>query len=108
MQWPHGKTLGGGTNINYMIYVRGNHHDFDRWAGMGNPGWSYDEVLPYFLKLENDQIAISDDGYHSREGPLSVTDVPYRTGIVDAYVKAAQEAGYPYVDYNGKHQIGVR
>lgn len=107
MQWPHGKVLGGGTNINYMIWVRGNHHDFDRWAEMGNPGWSYNDILPYFIKLENDNIKNADKGYHSKNGSLYVSDIPYRSEIVDAYIKAAQESGYPYVDYNGKTQIGV-
>lgn len=108
MQWPHGKTLGGSTNINYMIYIRGHPNDFNRWAAAGNPGWSYDEILPYYLKLEDDHISIADDGYHSTGGPLTVSDIPYRTGIVKRYVQAAQEAGYPYVDYNGRNQSGVR
>lgn len=107
LQWPHGKTLGGGTNINYMIWVRGNQHDFDRWEAMGNPGWSYEDILPYYLKLEDDQIKLGDKNYHSKKGPVSVTDIPYRTKIVDAYVKGAEQDNFTYVDYNGKQQMGV-
>lgn len=107
MQWPHGKVLGGTSNINYMIQVRGNRLDYDRWAAMGNPGWSYQDVLPYFLKSEDAHIEKQDEGYHNRGGYLTVVDVPTRTESVHAYVKAAQEAGLPYVDYNGKNQLGV-
>lgn len=107
MQLSLGKTLGGGTNINYMIYVRGNPLDFDTWAGLGNPGWSYREILPYYLKMEDAHIKIQDKGFHSKGGYLTVSDVPYRTVLVDTYVKAAQEAGHRYVDYNGKTQMGV-
>ncbi|KAJ8917309.1 hypothetical protein NQ315_002327 [Exocentrus adspersus] len=107
LKWPHGKVLGGGTNINYMIQVRGNRIDYDRWAAMGNPGWSFDDVLPYFLKSEDAHIEKQDEEYHRRGGYLSVSDVPVRTESVRAFVEAAQEAGHPYVDYNGKSQLGV-
>ncbi|KAJ8958495.1 hypothetical protein NQ318_002289 [Aromia moschata] len=107
MLYPHGKALGGTSIINYMIQVRGNPLDYDRWAAMGNPGWSYKEVLPYFIKSEDAHIEKADAGYHGKGGYLSVSDVPARTESSHAYVRAAQEAGYPYVDYNGKSQIGV-
>lgn len=107
MQWPHGKALGGSSIINYMIMVRGNSFDYDKWAQLGNPGWSYKEVLPYFKKLEDAHIKIKDEKYRGKGGYLTVTDVPYRTEAVKSYVQAAQEAGYLYVDYNGKHQLGV-
>lgn len=90
-----------------MIHVRGNRRDYDRWSAMGNPGWSYDEVLPYFLKSEDAHLEKSEPGYHSSGGYLTISDVPYRTKLVDAVVEGAQEAGYPYIDYNGKEQIGV-
>nr|CAQ19343.1 salicyl alcohol oxidase precursor [Chrysomela tremula] len=107
LQYPHGRVLGGSSIINYMIYTRGNRLDFDRWAAMGNPGWSFDDILPYFLKLESAHLAIKDDGYHNNDGPLSISDASYRSKLVDVYVKASQEAGLPYVDNNGKNQIGV-
>ncbi|CAH1113138.1 unnamed protein product [Psylliodes chrysocephalus] len=107
IKYAHGKALGGTTIINFMIHVRGNRRDYDRWSAMGNPGWSYDEVLPYFLKSEDAHLEKSEPGYHSSGGYLTISDVPYRTKLVDAVVEGAQEAGYPYIDYNGKEQIGL-
>ncbi|CAG9824319.1 unnamed protein product, partial [Phaedon cochleariae] len=107
MEWPHGNALGGTSIINYMIFVRGNRLDYDRWAAKGNPGWSYDDVYPYFLKSEDAHIARSDRNYHQQGGYLTITDVPYRTEAAHAYVKAAQQAGHPYTDYNGAEQLGV-
>ncbi|XP_031330236.1 glucose dehydrogenase [FAD, quinone]-like isoform X2 [Photinus pyralis] len=107
MGYPRGRVLGGTTVINYMIHIRGNKADYNRWANLGNPGWSYDEVLPYFRKSEDSTVKISDEKYRGHGGLLSVSDVPYRTESVHAFVKACQEAGYPYVDYNGRNQLGV-
>ncbi|KAK5638298.1 hypothetical protein RI129_012593 [Pyrocoelia pectoralis] len=107
MEWPRGRVLGGTTVINFMIHIRGNREDYNRWARMGNPGWSYEEVLPYFRKSEDSTIKIQDSEYRNQGGLLSVSDVPYRTESVNAFVKGCQEAGYPYVDYNGKNQLGV-
>jgi choline dehydrogenase len=107
LQWPRGKTLGGTSSINGMLYVRGNPADYDGWAQMGCRGWSYDEVLPYFRKSETYRGA-GDPEYRSRGGPLIVED--YRTilPLTHAFVKAAQEAGFPFTpDYNGKSQEGV-
>nr|CAI5856045.1 unnamed protein product [Callosobruchus analis] len=84
-----------------MIYSRGNRLDYDLWEAMGNPGWSYKDVLPYFLKSEGASIAVNDSGYHNKDGPLGVSDLPYRTKSATVFLEAAQEAGYPYVDYNG-------
>ncbi|CAG9824318.1 unnamed protein product, partial [Phaedon cochleariae] len=107
MQYPHGNVMGGSSTINYMMYTRGNKLDYDRWAAMGNPGWSYDEILPYFLKSEDAHIAIRDDRYHQEGGYLGVSDVPYRSKVSGVYIEAAEEAGHPYVDYNGARQLGV-
>lgn len=107
MAWPRGRALGGTTIINYMIHVRGNKLDYDRWEYMGNPGWSYEQLLPYFLKSENSQLDRQDEGYHAQGGQLNVEYPPYRTKSAQAFVKSAQEAGYDLVDYNGKSQIGV-
>jgi choline dehydrogenase len=107
LQWPRGKTLGGTSSINGMLYVRGNPADYDNWAQMGCRGWTYDEVLPFFKKSETYRGA-GDPEYRSRGGPLIVED--YRTilPLTHAFVAAAQEAGFPLTpDYNGKTQEGV-
>lgn len=108
MWWTRGKGLGGSSLLNFMIAVRGNKIDYDRWAAMGNPGWSYDDVFPYFLKSEDANIEIADPGYHHKGGYLGISDVPFRSDSSWAFVRAAQEAGHQYVDYNGKNQLGVR
>ena len=69
----HGKVLGGSSSINFMMYIRGNPHDYDHWQALGNPGWSYQDVLPYFKKSENQQRGASK--YHGINGELSVTDI---------------------------------
>ncbi|XP_074035109.1 glucose dehydrogenase [FAD, quinone] [Leptinotarsa decemlineata] len=106
-QWAHGLGIGGSTILTYMVHVRGDPHDYDKWAAYGNPGWSYQDMLPYFLKSEDAHLEINDEEFHNEGGFSSVSDSPYRTEAAKAYVKAAQEAGYPYVDYNGKSQLGV-
>lgn len=107
MAWPRGRALGGSTIINYMIHVRGNKLDYDEWAQNGNPGWSYQEVLPYFKKSENYLVRLQDKKYHNQGGYLNVEDVPYRSKSAEAFVEAAQERGYKFVDYNGPDQLGV-
>ncbi|EDW51047.1 glucose dehydrogenase [FAD, quinone] [Drosophila sechellia] len=105
---PRGKVLGGTSSINYMIYNRGNRRDFDAWAAAGSPGWSYDGVLPYFLRSEHAQLqGLEQSPYHNHSGPLSVEDVRHRTRLAHAYIRAAQEAGHPRTDYNGESQLGV-
>jgi choline dehydrogenase len=107
LQWPRGKTLGGTSSINGMLYVRGNPMDYDNWAQMGCRGWSYEEVLPFFKKSETYRGA-GDPEFRSTGGPLIVED--YRTilPLTHAFVAAAKEAGYPFTpDYNGKSQEGV-
>ncbi|EDW62438.1 uncharacterized protein Dvir_GJ16808 [Drosophila virilis] len=105
---PRGKVLGGTSSINFMIYNRGNRRDFDAWAERGNRGWSYDQVLPYFLRSESAQLlGLEQSPYHNHSGPLSVEDVRYRSSLAHAYVRAAQQAGHPRNDYNGESQLGV-
>ncbi|XP_034118993.1 glucose dehydrogenase [FAD, quinone] [Drosophila albomicans] len=105
---PRGKVLGGTSSINYMIYNRGNRLDFDAWAQRGNHGWSYAEVLPYFLRSESAQLqGLEHSPYHNHTGPLSVEDVKFRTTMAHAYLRAAQEAGHRRTDYNGESQLGV-
>ncbi|KAH8323143.1 hypothetical protein KR074_006632 [Drosophila pseudoananassae] len=105
---PRGKVLGGTSSINYMIYNRGNRRDFDGWAASGNPGWSYEEVLPYFLRSERAQLqGLEHSPFHNHSGPLSVEDVRHRSRLAHSYLRAAQEAGHPKTDYNGESQLGV-
>ena len=107
LQWPRGKTLGGTSSINGMLYVRGNPMDYDNWAQMGCRGWSYDEVLPFFKKSETYRGS-GDPEFRSKGGPLIVED--YRTilPLTHAFVEAAKQAGHPFSpDYNGKQQEGV-
>src|SRR6201996_4405789 len=103
---PRGKVLGGSSSINGLLYVRGQHEDYDRWRQRGNVGWGHDDVLPYFKKAEN-QCRGADE-YHGAGGPLSVSDWRHEDPLSEAFVKAAVEAGIPYnPDFNGKTQEGA-
>ncbi|KAJ9586583.1 hypothetical protein L9F63_028375, partial [Diploptera punctata] len=105
---PRGKVMGGSSTINFMIYTRGNKHNYNRWEQMGNPGWGYKDVLPYFLKLENMSIPElrTDSIYHSTSGEVPVNYAPYRTPLADAFLEAGKELGYSVLDYNGETPIG--
>ncbi|XP_055621946.1 glucose dehydrogenase [FAD, quinone]-like [Toxorhynchites rutilus septentrionalis] len=106
--WHQGRGLGGSTIINDMVFTRGNRRDFDTWNATGNPGWSYEEVLPYFIKLEKTYIrGLENNGIRGNNGYLSVEDAAYRSPLVDALVQSAQLVGLPYIDYNGPEQYGV-
>jgi choline dehydrogenase len=106
ISWPRGKTLGGSSSINGLIYIRGQRQDFDHWRQLGNAGWSYDDVLPYFRKSE-DQERGADD-YHGTGGPLAVSDLRTAHPLHDAFIAGAQQAGYKYnADFNGADQEGV-
>src|SRR5213083_2070092 len=103
---PRGKVLGGSSSINAMIYVRGAREDYDAWAAAGNPGWGYDEVLPYFKKAEHNERGA--DAFHGVGGPLNVMDLrsPNRFGPV--FVEAGRQAGFAVnADFNGATQEGV-
>ena len=104
--WPRGKVLGGSSTLNGMIYVRGNRRDYDLWNKMGNEGWSYKDILPYFLKSEdNRNLKLQTNDYHSTGGTLTVEDT-YVTGILKDVMQACQEL-YPFnPDYNGEKQSG--
>lgn len=102
---PTGKVLGGGSSLNGMVYVRGSRYDYDEWAKRGCDGWSYEEVLPYFIKSESYK-GDGDAEYHGKDGPLVVTDMR-GTPLSEAFVKAGAELGYKYVDMNGEEQLGV-
>lgn len=106
LQWPRGKVLGGSSALNGLLYVRGQAQDYDRWAELGNSGWSYDEVLPYFKKSEDNQRG--GDQYHGVGGPQKVSDLRLRRPIAEQFIKAATEQGIPFNDdYNGEIQEGV-
>lgn len=103
---PRGKVLGGSSSINGMVYVRGQVEDYDQWAQMGCRGWSFDEVLPYFRKAENNQRGESE--IHGVGGPLDVSDVTEQSVICEAMIAAGQEVGIPYNDdINGRVQEGI-
>jgi len=106
--WPRGKVIGGSSVLNYMIYTRGNRRDFDNWANLGNEGWSYDDILPYYKKLEDFTIPeYQNPKYHGTGGYLTVGYAPYRTKLAEAVVNASIQYGMPYVDYDGATQTGV-
>lgn len=106
MSWPRGKVLGGTSVINYMIYTRGHPTDFDRWASQGNPGWSYADVLPYFMKSEKaNNLSRIDPQYHGFDGPLSVSD-SFRTPLAQSFIDAGKQMGYDEVDYTGPNTFG--
>jgi choline dehydrogenase len=103
---PRGKLLGGSSSINGLVYVRGNKLDYDTWAQMGNTGWSYDNVLPFFKKMENYQGEVTD--IRGSDGPLKVSEVSDRNPIYDGLFKAAEENNIPLnKDYNGEEQEGI-
>ena len=105
--WPRGKVLGGSSSINAMVYVRGNPRDFDEWSELGNSGWSYNEVLPYFRKMESWQNGA--DTYRGGDGPLKISEVSSQLHpLCDNFLSAAKEIGIKLnSDMNGKRQDGV-
>jgi choline dehydrogenase len=103
---PRGKVLGGSSSINGLLYVRGQHEDYDRWRQRGNSGWGYDDVLPYFKKAENQQRGADD--YHGGDGPLPVSDLGHPDPLSAAFITAAAESGLPLnPDFNGAAQEGA-
>ncbi|KAF7404798.1 hypothetical protein HZH66_003704 [Vespula vulgaris] len=118
--------LGGSSVLNTMLYIRGSHRDFDQWESFGNPGWEYDDVLPYFKKSQDQRnpFLAQNTTYHSTDitsgietsiqfyekmlfirGYLTVQDSPFNTPLSPTYLQAAQEMGYNIVDINGEQQI---
>ncbi|RWS13593.1 glucose dehydrogenase (acceptor)-like protein 3 [Dinothrombium tinctorium] len=107
MHWPRGKVLGGSSVLNYMVYIRGNRRDFDNWVRLGNVGWSYEEVLPYFIKSEdNRDPSIAFNGFHGVGGYLTVSSPPDVTPVGLAFPEAGKFLGYPNIDLNGPIQTG--
>ena len=102
---PRGKTLGGSSSINAMLYVRGHRWDYDHWSELGNDGWSYDEVLPYFKKAEHNEE--HDDEYHGQKGPLNVSKIRNDNLFTDDFVTAGSKIHKFNKDFNGEDQEGV-
>ncbi len=106
IDWPRGKTLGGSSSINGLLYIRGQREDYDQWRQMGNAGWSYDDVLPYFKRAEKQERG--PDAYHGDDGPLSVSDAVFHRDVCGALIDAAEEIGIPRNDdFNGATQEGA-
>ena len=104
--WPRGRTLGGSSSINGLVYIRGQAEDYDHWAALGNKGWSWAEVLPYFKKSENNERGESH--YHGVAGPLSVSNIREKNELMEAFIRAGAEVGIPRNDdLNGQTQEGV-
>lgn len=106
-KWPRGKVLGGSSVLNAMLYIRGNKRDYDNWAAMGNPGWSYAEVTKYFLKSEDMRIPqYQNDPYHATGGPLTIEYFNYEQPITRKILEAGEQLGYKILDVNGEYQTG--
>ncbi|KAK5644051.1 hypothetical protein RI129_007896 [Pyrocoelia pectoralis] len=104
--YPVGKGLGGTSIINALMYVRGNQKDFNNWYQQGNPGWAYDDVLPYFIKSESSHVN-GDRGYHGYDGYLNVEYHKPSSPELAAFLQANIDLGRKIIDYNGKEQLGV-
>ncbi len=102
---PRGKTLGGSSSINAMLYVRGHAWDYDHWAELGNAGWSYKDVLPYFKKCEHNEVF--DNEYHGQNGPLNVSKIRHKNKSVDEFVKTGSSVFGYNEDFNGENQEGI-
>lgn len=105
--WPKGRALGGTSVVNFLLYQRGHQRDFNDWAELGNPGWSYDEVLPYFIKSERANLPHAKQSrFHGTQGYVSVEHAPYTTRLLDAFLKAGSELGYETIDPNEESLLG--
>ncbi len=104
--WPRGRTLGGSSSINGLIYIRGQRDDFDHWAALGNRGWGYADVLPYFRKLEHN--VRGENEWHGADGPQWASDIGATHELVEALIAAGLELGIPRnADFNGAYQEGA-
>ncbi|WP_182119719.1 choline dehydrogenase [Acidovorax sp. FHTAMBA] len=103
---PRGKVLGGSSSINAMVYIRGQHADYDHWAAQGNPGWGWEDVKPYFLRAENNERG--SDAWHGQGGPFNVADLRAPHRFSQYFTDAGVQAGHPHnTDFNGATQEGV-
>ena len=108
MYWPRGKMLGGSTSLNAMMYVRGHRTDYDQWAQLGNTGWGYDSVMPYFQRSEGFCGSAASSGFHGRTGPQVISDQRSPNPLAKAFVAAGVAMGLKRVDdINGPTQDGI-
>lgn len=105
--WPRGRVLGGSSSINGLIAIRGQPEDYDRWRDLGNPGWAFSDVLPYFIKSENNDDP-GQEQMHGVSGPVRVSSIKARHELIEVVISAAGKLGVPRTpDFNGRHQEGV-
>ena len=105
---PRGKVLGGSSSINAMVYIRGNKHDYNSWAALGNEGWDYESLLPYFIKAENNKTFTESD-VHGVNGPLHVQDLSQPSPVNQLFLNACEQQGVPHnADINAGQQVGAR
>ena len=102
---PRGRTLGGSSSVNGMVYIRGHRWDYDHWASLGNDGWSYEDVLPYFIKSEHNEVL--NDQYHGQNGPLNVAQLRHDNPFTKYFVEAGSKYYKINDDFNGSDQEGV-
>jgi choline dehydrogenase len=108
LYWPRGRVLGGSSSINGLIAIRGQAEDYDGWRALGNPGWGFGDLLPYFIKLETNHGLENDHQLHGTSGPLHVTSITGRHELIEAVIGAANALGVPRTeDFNGRRQEGV-
>ena len=106
IRYPRGKTLGGSSSINGLLWIRGQSNDYDNWRQLGNNGWGWDDVLPYFLKSENNEMGKSE--FHNDSGPIMVSNKKINLKILEEFINAAEEKGIPRVeDFNKGNNFGV-
>jgi choline dehydrogenase len=106
IRYPRGKTLGGSSSINGLLWVRGQKEDYDIWRQLGNTGWSWDDVLPYFLKSENNELGKSE--FHNDSGPITVANKKINLKLLNEFENAAEEFGIPKTnDFNTGDNHGV-
>ena len=106
IRYPRGKTLGGSSSINGLLWIRGQSNDYDNWRQQGNKGWGWDDVLPYFIKSENNELGKSK--YHSDSGPIMVANKKIKLKMLDEFINAAEESGIPKTDdFNTGDNFGV-
>ena len=106
IRYPRGKTLGGSSSINGLLWIRGQSNDYDNWRQQGNKGWGWDDVLPYFIKSENNELGKGK--FHSDEGPIMVANKKIKLKMLDEFINAAEETGIPKVnDFNTGDNFGI-
>ena len=106
IRYPRGKTLGGSSSINGLLWIRGQSNDYDNWRQQGNTGWGWDDVLPYFLKMENNELGLSK--FHNDKGPISVTNKKINLKMLEEFQNACEEIGIPRTnDFNTGDNFGI-